>query len=788
VSRSDRPRLDRYRAEAAPTIAEILAIQNNRAWQPWADLQPVADLRADRERALAVLVTLLDGDDMRFWGLPEALMRMPLPYSLDDAALLVAIAESKSSAPWRGLPRARAAVVAVEARSRAGDDVSELADRLAREVSRPRDAEEAEWTKLARRLRALSPPAASDKLDLSAIRADDPWSEHVRPRLKERFCDQGALFEHIAGATQSKPSRRWLNTAEELLTDEGRAMLRFLVQAAVEVQPSERGRAVYEGREYVSYQWLHDMSATVLRGALWACARIGDADWVAPSCAALIEKARRFEEIKVGNACFYCLGERADDQAVAVLGRVVAEVKDRRFLKPAQRALEHAAELRGVSAAQLREQLVPTFGLDHEGRGTVAVGPGEALLEVVPPAKVKVRYRVDGRERAGVPQALADADELVELKRTTSDLRKELTVQRTRLENLLADERSWALDEWRAHYVDHPLVQLFARRLIWRFGDRAAIPLDRDSYLSLDGQIDPPADGEVRLWHPLDSQPDEIAAWRALLRDHELQQPFKQAYREIYLVAPAEQQTEVYSNRFAAHIVRYPQVYALAKVRGWAIRALGPYDNNGGEQWRDFPEHGLRVRFWMEPADEMGGALIADLAATDQVRFTRLDEGEPLPLDGVPRIVFSEAMRDVDLFVGVASIAADPTWVDGGVDRFAAYWRENAFGELGESAKLRREVLAGLLPGLRIAGRLELEERYLRVRGNLHSYRIHLGSANILVEPHDRFLCIVPNRGPSMGKLFLPFEDERLSVILSKAFLLARDDEITDSTILQQLR
>ncbi|MEU5538881.1 hypothetical protein [Streptomyces sp. NPDC020362] len=38
------------------------------------------------------------------------------------------------------------------------------------------------------------------------------------------------------------------------------------------------------------------------------------------------------------------------------------------------------------------------------------------------------------------------------------------------------------------------------------------------------------------------------------------------------------------------------------------------------------------------------------------------------------------------------------------------------------------------------------------------------------------------------GKVFLPFEDERLSVILSKAFLLAADARITDRTIVHQIK
>ena len=62
-----------------------------------------------------------------------------------------------------------------------------------------------------------------------------------------------------------------------------------------------------------------------------------------------------------------------------------------------------------------------------------------------------------------------------------------------------------------------------------------------------------------------------------------------------------------------------------------------------------------------------------------------------MPLEDVPPIVFSEAMRDVDLFVGVSSIAADPAWQDHGDDRYTAYWRQASFGELQRFQK-RAEV------------------------------------------------------------------------------------------------
>jgi hypothetical protein len=141
--------------------------------------------------------------------------------------------------------------------------------------------------------------------------------------------------------------------------------------------------------------------------------------------------------------------------------------------------------------------------------------------------------------------------------------------------------------------------------------------------------------------------------------------------------------------------------------------------------------------------------------------------------------------------VVLESVGNDPNWQDGGPEgRFRAYWHAYAFGELTETAHTRREVLERLLPKLKIASRTTLQDRFLVVRGALRSYKIHLGSSNILMEPNDEYLCIVPARGKDtqLQRLFLPFEgDTALSVILSKAFLLAADEKITDPTIRRQI-
>jgi len=176
----------------------------------------------------------------------------------------------------------------------------------------------------------------------------------------------------------------------------------------------------------------------------------------------------------------------------------------------------------------------------------------------------------------------------------------------------------------------------------------------------------------------------------------------------------------------------------------------------------------------------------------ESVRWNGEGTNEPLPLEQIPPLVFSEIMRDVDMFVGVASLGNDPNWLDGGPEvRYRDYWHSYSFGELTESARTRKQVLEMLLPRLKIAKRCTLTDKFLVVRGELRTYKIHLGSGNILMEPNDQYLCIVPARGGGQGqeRVFLPFEgDQTLAVILSKAFLLAEDKKISDSTITRQIR
>jgi hypothetical protein len=326
-------------------------------------------------------------------------------------------------------------------------------------------------------------------------------------------------------------------------------------------------------------------------------------------------------------------------------------------------------------------------------------------------------------------------------------------------------------------------------------------------------------DSSVELWHPIHSATEEVLRWREFLERNEIQQPFKQAHREIYVLTDAERNTDVYSNRFAAHVIRQHQFNALCGQRNWKNQLRIMADADFHAPMRLLPKHGLRAEFWVEAIGDEYGVDSNETGtyyylATDQVRFYPQDaplhyghgygggywEGygnnrqiEPLALDKIPPLVFSEIMRDVDMFVGVCSIGNDPNWTDGGREtRHHDYWYDYSFGDLSATAKTRKEILERLIPRLKIAQKSSFEDKFLIVKGDLRTYKIHLGSGNILMSPNDQYLCIVPSASSEKfekGKVFLPFEGDRvLSIILSKAFMLAEDTKITDPTIIRQIK
>jgi hypothetical protein len=764
----------------------------------------------------------------------QALLRRRLPFGHDDIVSLLDWSIRQQYTFVRGTPQM---IKAVQDHLKEHELTPTLRDRIGRlaELLESEHYTTAETRRWAARLKELGGLENSTLPLVPGEVWSDAAIEEIEAMDGEARMAWVELLNLCAKAGGAKPSAKWSREAGALLEKIGRPAFENAVLRWFPLVDRPRTRPIERWSEWQPDPNLliQEKNADILKALVWLCAGRESAEVARALTALALSAYRKVPQVgprcvRVGNACVRALGDMPGTEGIGQLALLKVRVKFGTAQKGIEGALNTAAERVGLPQGEIEEMSVPAYGLQEVGLRRERLGEFGAEVVVTGTSTTELRWiKPDDKLQKSVPKVVKEhhAEELKELKAAARDVQRMLPAQRDRIESLYLEQKSWAFPVWRERYLDHPLVGTLARRLIWRFssGDRAAAGVFYDGRIvGRDGHaldwIDDTT--SVELWHPIHEAPEEVLGWRDWLAELEIRQPFKQAHREVYLLTDAEHTTGVYSNRFAAHIIRQHQFNALCGARGWKNRLRLMVDDVYPPATREMPAWGLRAEFWVEGIGENYGTDTTEAGTylylvTDQVRFYRMDArenyahaggggysagwygqgaaAEPVVVEEIPPLVFSEVMRDVDLFVGVASVGNDPNWSDGGPEgRYRDYWTSYSFGDLSETAKTRKQVLGRLIPRLKIADRCRLTERFLIVRGDVRTYKIHLGSGNILMEPNDQYLCIVPARGAAAGgpagKVFLPFEgDGTLAIILSKAFLLSEDKKIKDPTIRHQI-
>lgn len=461
-------------------------------------------------------------------------------------------------------------------------------------------------------------------------------------------------------------------------------------------------------------------------------------------------------------------------------------------------ALKRASELRGLSVEELAETSIPTFGLDESGGRSQRVSGHDAEINLATPSRFELRWRKGSRPpTTTVPAEVKRQapDDWKRLERELKEMNGLLDAQRWRLESFLRQPRTWNLSVWRERYLDHPLVGVVARSLIWEFqtaGKTRTALWHEGSLIDASGR---PAgawapDTRVTLWHPLTGSAKEVLAWRCWLEEFLVAQPFRQAFREIYRPAGKELKASS-SDRFASHLLKQHQFAALARQRGWRYQLQGAFDSFNNPAL-DLPDAGLVAELDLRtnPDEDISANGIYLTVGTRQLRF-RDSRHRPVLLASVPARIFSEVMRDVDLFVSVTSVGNDPEWPGRSEKgRRNEAWHRQAFGELTMTAEARRERIEHLLPRLEL--KASLQGRFLVVQGQIRTYKIHVGSGHVLMEPNDQFLLFprtnTLDKPAEFGQLLRPFADDAILLeIVQRAVLLGSDQSIRSAAIRDQI-
>jgi hypothetical protein len=398
-----------------------------------------------------------------------------------------------------------------------------------------------------------------------------------------------------------------------------------------------------------------------------------------------------------------------------------------------------------------------------KGPVTVAVGEVKVSLSIDADGVPQVAVVKNGKTLASIPPAVKKNPKVAELTARKTDLRRSGSRMRKSLELAMCRGDTFTGAELR-ELNGNPMLAPMLQRVVFVGEGILGYPVDGGQGLrDHAGKIEPVKKNEtLRLAHPHDLLATKRwTEWQHDCFARELVQPFKQVFRELYVLTAGERKEGNISRRYAGHQLQPKKTVALLTGRGWV---MAPEEG----AYRTFHEHQLTgyltfLEPFYTPADIEGLTL-------EGVRFVRRGEGKPMRLADVPPRLFSEVMRDVDLVVSVAH--------RGGVDP------EASASTVEMRSQLVRET--SQLLGLR---NVRLKDDRALINGSLGEYSVHLGSGVVHRMPGGA-LFIVPVHSQHRGRLFLPFADDdpRTAEVVSKVLLLARDQEIRDPQLLDQIR
>lgn len=362
------------------------------------------------------------------------------------------------------------------------------------------------------------------------------------------------------------------------------------------------------------------------------------------------------------------LGQIGTDVALMMLNGIAQKLKFKGLQERARQKMNEIAQTRGITAEQLADRLVPDLDLEDDGSKTLDFGPrsfrvgfDETLAPFVMDAtgtRLKDLPKPNSKDDAALATAATDA-----WKAMKKDARAVASIQLTRLELGMGNARRWSGAEFRAFFVEHPLLFHVVKRLVWAIYDGETptttfrVAEDRSYADRHDDAFAVDDEARVGIAHRLHLTEADEQAWTRVFADYELEAPFAQLGREVFRLTEAERAANALT-RYDGKKVETKKLLGLLS-RGWF---KGPAQDAGGIFNLYKPlERGLSAAISMHDGLNAGGMDYVDPVQTLEtvdVAASRREWGEirtdAVPLGSLPAVVVSEVIRDLES-LGAAS-------------------------------------------------------------------------------------------------------------------------------------
>lgn len=193
---------------------------------------------------------------------------------------------------------------------------------------------------------------------------------------------------------------------------------------------------------------------------------------------------------------------------------------------------------------QVLDASVPALGLSLDHPSVLDLGDRQVTLDLDSELAIRLSDESDRLLKTFPRQRSTDDPSAYrEAKFRHQEARKQVPrvadAQRSRLEAAMLDCRTWRAEQFRAWFVDHPILRRFVERLLLACdlyeNPRLFRVAEDGSFAGRDdGPLDLADDAPVWIHHPMRSTADELSGWRRVFEDYELVQPFAQIDRPAW--------------------------------------------------------------------------------------------------------------------------------------------------------------------------------------------------------------------------------------------------------------
>jgi len=199
-------------------------------------------------------------------------------------------------------------------------------------------------------------------------------------------------------------------------------------------------------------------------------------------------------------------------------------------------ALHVYARNHSTTKETLRDRFLMEFGLDQAGRKTYDLGGRQVTVTMAPDLSLTLYDEAAGKVVKSLPKKNADPERYEAAKTDLADLKKNLKkTVKSRCDQLFeAFLRGKGQDaaEWKASYCTNPVLRQVASLLVWSQGKKTFTMMAQET---VDAEGQPYALGSrpIKVAHPMEMDPEDLARWQKYFTAHGLKQPFAQVWEPV---------------------------------------------------------------------------------------------------------------------------------------------------------------------------------------------------------------------------------------------------------------